>query len=62
MPERLAPLFQQDKKDGELRSMVGDGNGGWLGLAMLTLLGLNPNAPLTLAPGAPAEITLWSPT
>jgi folate-binding protein YgfZ len=62
MPERLAPLFQQDKKDGELRSMVGDGNGGWLGLAMLTLLGLNPNAPLKLAPGAPAEITLWSPT
>ena len=55
-PARLVPLFQQDKKIGGLRSAAADGHGGFLGLAMLTLLGLDPAAPLALAPGAPAEI------
>ncbi len=55
-PGPLAPLLQKDKKVGELRSAAADGRGGFLGLAMLTLLGLDPDAPLALAPGTPAAI------
>jgi folate-binding protein YgfZ len=39
-----APVYAGDKVVGELRSAVSDGRGGWLGLAMLTLLQV-ANAP-----------------
>lgn len=40
-PEALpVPLFQGSKRVGELRSAVDDGVGGWVGMAMVTRLGL----------------------
>ena len=47
---RPTPLFQAGRRCGELRSAVPDATGGWLGLAMLTLLGLDGTAPLTAIP------------
>ena len=59
VPARPAVLFQGEKKIGELRSAVAEVDGvGWAGLAMLTLLHLDRAAPLALAPGAEAEVTL----
>jgi len=46
------PLFQAGRQVGELRSSAPDGGGGWVGLAMVTLLGLNGAAPLTAGPEA----------
>lgn len=40
-----------EKKIGELRAAVDDGRGGWIGLAILTLLGLDPAAALELEGG-----------
>ena len=59
-PAALAPLFQGDKKIGELRSVAPD-DGGFIGLAMLTLLGLDPQAGLGLAPGEPSAVRLAEP-
>jgi folate-binding protein YgfZ len=42
-------LRQNDKRIGELRAVVDDGRGGWLGLAILNLLGLASGASLTSA-------------
>jgi folate-binding protein YgfZ len=44
-------LSQGAKRLGELRASADDGNGGWLGLALLTLLGLDPSKPLLGADG-----------
>ncbi len=58
-PARLpAPLSQGGKIIGELRSAANDGAGGFLGLAMLTLLGLDPVALLSSAPDSPPAIRL----
>lgn len=57
-PACPAPLFQGTRKVGELRSAVDDGEGGALGLALLTLLGLDAGAPLSLSPGAPGVFTV----
>ncbi len=50
-PAPAAPLElrQNDKRVGELRATADDGHGGWIGLAMLQLLGLDPAAPLLTA-------------
>jgi len=45
--ERPTPLWQAGRRVGELRSVAPDDAGGWVGLAMLTLLGLDRTAPLT---------------
>lgn len=51
------PLFQGEKKAGEIRSSAPDDTG-YLAFAMLTLAGLDPARPLSLAPGGPAEIEI----
>ena len=43
-PATNVELRQNDKRVGELRAVVDDGRGGWLGLALLNLLGLDPAA------------------
>jgi folate-binding protein YgfZ len=48
-PAANVELRQNDKRIGELRAVVDDGRGGWLGLALLNLLGLAPNASLISA-------------
>ncbi len=53
-----APLFQNGKKVGELRSVAASPGGGSVGLAMCTLLALAPDRALTLAPGGPDAFEL----
>ncbi len=48
-PAANVELRQNDKRVGELRAVVDDGRGGWLGLALLNLLGLAPSASLVSA-------------
>jgi len=56
VPEALpASLFFGDKRVGEIRSAVGT-EGGWIGLAMVLLTGLPPDARLSLAAGGPAMV------
>lgn len=50
LPAAPCPLFQGDRKVGELRSTAPDGDG-YVALALLTLLNLRPEQPLGLAPG-----------
>jgi tRNA-modifying protein YgfZ len=47
-PAPAAPLEirQNEKRVGELRASADDGEGGWIGLALLNLLGLDPALPL----------------
>lgn len=56
--DRPVPLFQGGKRVGELRSASEDATGGWRGLALLTLLGLEPGQPLALAAEAAPHIRL----
>ena len=51
-------LLQGEKRVGELRSAVSDGAGGFIGLAMLTKLGLDPAQPLAPEPGGAGFIEL----
>lgn len=51
-------LLQGEKRVGELRSAVADGAGGFIGLAMLTKLGLDPAQPLAPEPGGAGFIEL----
>ena len=44
------------KRAGELRAAVDDGRGGWIGLAMVNLLGLAGSEPLELEAGPPAGV------
>lgn len=59
-PVPPAPLFQGGKKMGELRSAAAEG-GGFIGLAMLMLAGLDPGAGLAFAPGGPPTVRLAEP-
>jgi folate-binding protein YgfZ len=61
LPPNGTALFQGARKIGALRSTCDDGAGGWIGLAMLTLLGLEPAAPIAFAPEAPATVRLFVP-
>lgn len=51
-------LLQGEKRVGELRSAVADGAGGFIGLAMVTKLGLDPAALLAPEPGGESFIEL----
>lgn len=53
-PGRPAPLFVGARQVGELRSAVADGEGGWLGLAMLNLLHVPAGAMLASVADGPA--------
>lgn len=58
-PRTHATLYQGDRKVGEIRSTA-PADGGFVALALLSLLPLNREAGLTLAPGTPATVTLLS--
>ncbi|MCS6248563.1 MAG: folate-binding protein [Opitutus sp.] len=60
---RLAPavptaLLQGEKRVGELRSAVADGAGGFIGLALVNKLGLDPALPLAPEPGGDGYVEL----
>lgn len=54
-PARPAPVFQGERKVGELRSAVRDG-ANWIGLALVSLVNLRREDGLALAPGAGATV------
>jgi folate-binding protein YgfZ len=56
-PQLPASLYQGSAKIGELRSVVPEG-GGYIALAMLAQLNLNPAAGLSLTAAGPADIQL----
>ena len=51
-----APLFVGERKVGELRSAAPDRAGGFVGLALLSLINLQPDAALALAPNGPSAL------
>lgn len=53
-----APLYQDGKKAGELRSLAAGPGGGSVGLAMCSLPALAPGRPLALAPDGPGLLEL----
>lgn len=55
---RPAALYAGAKPAGELRSAAPTGDGGFLGLAMVSRLNVNADAALAFAPDAPATVTL----
>ena len=57
VPSLPAPLFQGDRRIGELRTAVGTGEG-FVGLALLSLLNLQREAGFSLSAGAEAELKL----
>ena len=57
LPLAGAPLFQNDNKVGEVRSVARDGDG-FMAMAMLSLVNLNLSDGLSLNPGGPADITI----
>ncbi len=57
-PPVPAALLQGDRRIGELRSAVADGAGGFIGLAMVNKLGLDPAALLAPEPGGDGFIEL----
>ena len=58
VPAVPCALLQGEKRVGELRSAVADGAGGFIGLAMITKLGLDPVAKLAPEPGGDGFIEL----
>ena len=58
MPPPAVPcaLLQGEMRVGELRSAVADGAGSFIGLALVTMLRLDPAAPLAPEPGGPGFI------
>lgn len=57
-PVAPCALLQGERRAGELRSAVADGAGGFVGLAMVTKLGLDPAALLAPEPGGEGCIEL----
>lgn len=57
-PALPAALYQGERKLGELRSIAPEADG-FIGLAMITLMHLNPSAPLGFAPGAMTGAVLF---
>jgi folate-binding protein YgfZ len=51
-------LFVGDKKVGEVRSAVRDGAGGWMGLAMLSLIQVNAESSLTFSVDAAPTVRM----
>jgi folate-binding protein YgfZ len=58
VPATPAPLFAGGRNVGELRSAVGDGAGGTVGFAMLSLTNLAADSELSLSGGEPAAFRL----
>jgi folate-binding Fe-S cluster repair protein YgfZ len=58
LPVLPARVFVGGRNVGELRSAVRDGGGGWIGLAMISLMYVVAGAKLSFAPDAPTAITL----
>lgn len=56
-PPRAADLFQGAQRVGEIRSAARDGDG-FVALAMLSLVTLQPSAPLSLTAGGAADIVI----
>ena len=52
-----APLFQHDRKVGELRSAVADG-GSWIGLAMISMVQFSPKENVALAVHGPKVVAV----
>jgi tRNA-modifying protein YgfZ len=52
-----ATLYQGERKAGDIRSVAVDGDG-FLAMAMLSLVNLDPNVSLSLEPAAPANIRI----
>jgi len=61
VPKVGTPLFQQEKKVGEIRSAVSSGEG-FVALAMLTRLGLDEKTGFTFEPGASpgVDVETWT--
>jgi folate-binding protein YgfZ len=57
-PALPAPVFVGARQVGELRSAVEDGAGGWIGLALLTLMHVPAGTALALAADAPPTLHL----
>jgi hypothetical protein len=55
-----AALFVGERKVGELRSAVRDGAGGWIGLAMVSLLQVEATTVLALAADSAPVVRLVS--
>jgi len=53
-----APVFAGLRQVGELRSAVGDGAGGWIGLAMVSRLHVSAGVELSFAAGGPPAFRL----
>jgi len=62
LPSVPAAVFVGSRQVGEIRSVARDGAGGWIGLAMLSLMHLSPGAELAFAAdGVPAARLLDAP-
>lgn len=59
IPALPAPLWQGERRVGELRSAAPDGPG-FVGLAMLTTLQLQPHVPLSVPEHGPGELQIQS--
>jgi folate-binding protein YgfZ len=57
-PVAPTPLFAGGRQIGDLRSAVGDEAGGWVGLAMISLLALGSATVVSLAPTAEPSVDL----
>lgn len=58
LPALPAPLYGGGRVVGELRSAVTDGAGGWIGLAMVSLLQVAPGVELAWSPGGSPAVRL----
>ena len=58
-PEAHTALFQHGKKIGEVRSVAREA-GGFVAMAMLSLLNLDAAAGLSLAPDAPPTLRIFA--
>jgi hypothetical protein len=58
VPAVPCALLQGERRVGELRSAAADGAGGFVGLAMVTKLGLNPLVKLAPEPGGDGFVEL----
>ena len=58
VPATPTPLFAGARQVGELRSVAPDGEGGWIGLAMVSLLHVHQQRELSFAADAAVALTL----
>lgn len=55
-PVLPSPLFADGRQVGEVRSAAGNGAGGWIGLAMISLLALGMSTALALGPNQDHDV------